>query len=357
MTTTSHNTSPYANPELETSLEKEHEKILEHARLKGIHFAKMMKPSLKGDTLIHYVSEFTSRYERMGIDVRQKVLAENTGLNIRMVSENAQEKISKLIHKQEQVKTEFFNLELQLNQQGITLDDISRIEPNKKFVPVLAVIGIGEVIFNTGAFQAFGDNLLFSFLISLAVTGSLFWLSKLLAQQLKEGSAAGKKRIAIISGAVVLALGSFYMLAKLRSEYLNEQSGFHVSPLLLVFVNILFFAVTTWYFFRNTISPEEKKKQEKLLRYKKQLEELKSEDIRLEQEIDVVRENLALQTRNLLYKPEYVKMLCLKISRWKIEAVEAFKAANLSHRSDRKAPDCFMQSIDPQDHYYQPIKP
>lgn len=347
----------YSDAELEDVLEAEHREILEQARLKGIHFARMLKPSAKGDTLVFYTSEFSAKYDRMIALVRQKIQAENASIDAQILTDTGDEKARTLQEKQQQVQTEQYNFELELQQNGFSLDDIALLQQKKNFFVILVAIGICELAFNAGAFQILGDSLLFSIIISLGVTGALFYLAKHLAQFLKENTAESRKKSLVIAGTVITALSVFYLLAKLRSEYLSEQSHSHISPFLLVFVNVLFFVVTLWYYHRHAITKQDKEQYEKLLKYKERLDDLKKQDEELQQQIDRVKQVTSSELRTLLHKPGYAKWLCQKIARWKTEAIETFKASNLSHRSDRKAPDCFLQSTEPNDIYYQPINP
>lgn len=352
-------------PELESSLEKQHRAILEEAKLKGGHYAKTNQPHLKGDALIHYVSDISAKYDEMSVMVRQRIQAENTAIDSQLMTDATDEKVKKLQEKRHGIQNEQHNLELEIAQKGINLDAIEPLRPlqNRKFLPLFGIIGISEIAFNATALQVTGDNLLFGLIISVGITLAMVLLAQFLGQHLKKSTAPNGQKALITAGATALALAVIYFLAKLRSQYMQEESQMEVSIIFLAAVNILFFAVTTWAFYKNATSEEEKqlyeekkKVYDEKMKDKNKLESLKKQNTDLEKEIEQIKQDTAGQLKIIFHKPGYQKVSIQRLAKWKIEAIETFKAANLAHRSDRQAPDCFMQTIEPNEQYYQTTK-
>lgn len=348
--------SGISDTELENSLEAEHRKNLEEARIKGKHFAKQNRPELKGDSLEYYVSELLAKYGEMKARVHQKLQPDSCHTEAKMLSDDAERKINELEQKRQSVQTQMHNFELEMNQNGESLGNMKSLKPGKNIHIILAIIGITEILFNTGALQLLGGNWLISLVMSAGITGALFFLAKHLAQYLKESSHERPRKIAVTLGATFLALGVFYLLATLRAEQLKEQAHYNVHPIFLVYVNLLFYVVTVWYYHRNTTPEKEKQEHERVGNIKKQHDDFKRQDEELEGEIKSIKDELAQKLGVLLYKPEYARRLSERISRWSMEAVEAFKSSNLAHRPDRKAPDCFLYKRTGNDNYESEIK-
>lgn len=329
---------------LENYLEAEHQKLLEKARIKGKHFARQNRPELKGDSLESYTSDSVAGHNRLIAHVNQKLQAESSKAEAQMLIALADEKAKERTEKRKTIQAETQNFELEKSENGESMHQIRSVQKSKNFNVIIAFIGLTEIAINVGALQLLGGNWLTALIMSIGITGALFLLAKQLAKYLKESSHDGMKKKLVSIGATLLALGVFYMLATLRAERLKDVAHYNIHPIWLVFLNLVFYIVTVWYIYKNTVPASEKEEHEKNLREKEHYENLKQQDRELEAEIKAIKDELNQKLNMLLYKPEYAKHLTERIRRWSAEAVEAFKSSNLTHRHDRKTPDCFLSN-------------
>ena len=328
--------------ELENYLEAEHQKLLEKARIKGKHFAKQNRPEPRGDSLDSYVGDLVAGHERLIAHANQKLQHESSKAEAQMLIASAEEKTKERTDKRKVIQAEMQNFELEKSESGESMHQMKSVEPVKGFSIILLIIGLTEVAINVGALQLLGGNWLSALVMSVGITGALFLLAKQLAKYLKESSHDGMKKKLVTIGATLLALGVFYMLASLRAEQLKDKAHYDLHPIWLVFLNLVFYVVTVWYIYKNTIPSSEKDEHDKNLREKEHYENLKQQDAELDTEIKAIKDELSQKLNMLLYKPEYAKRLIERIRRWSAECVEVFKSTNLTHRHDRRTPDCFL---------------
>ena len=334
--------SGFSDLQLESELRGQHCKILEEARIKAVHLARTNRPHLYGDNVSSYIGDLQSAYEGMVAHIWQKLQPEISHTEARMLSDETEQKVNELRQKKQDAETELYNTELVMSRNGDSLEEMAKVKPKQKDNGLIPIgIAVAETALNIYAFQLMGDNLIISLLISAGVSGALFLLAKHCAKHLKENSGQGKRNTLIAIGATIIALGVFFIIAKLRAEHLKEDGGMSIHPGILVFLNVLFYAITVWFFFRNTPTPEESVRHEKLHRLKEKTEGLKNMIKELSEEEKTIREDTSKKLKLHLHKPGYAKWLCERVHKWSAETTQAFISLNLMHRQDRSVPDCF----------------
>lgn len=331
--------------DLEAAVEREHEKLKKEITIKAIHYAKQNRPGLQETSLQAYIGEFTARYEKIISQAISRLQPELAMEQAKALNEEAAEKIKIQEGKKEEAQIALDNLDLSLEQDGISLETLNNLSPKKSNDLIPYVIVAGEIIFNVGALQLLGDTWLSSLVISSAISLSLFLLAKQYAKYLKENSHDSQKKKRATLGVTLIALGVFFLLAILRSKQLEETDSFQLHPIFLIIVNILFFVITAWHFFKKSHTATEKKEYEKLKQLKEKREELQKAVKDAESEIERIKSETKGNLQELLERPVQCKWLIELIQRYKQEAIETFKSQNLLYRKDRSVPQCFRENI------------
>ncbi|MBI4946489.1 MAG: hypothetical protein HY840_08825 [Bacteroidetes bacterium] len=327
--------------QLEAMLETRHQELLKQARIKGMHFAKQNRPHLKGDSLEFYTGDIVAGHDGMMALVNQKLQHETSKGEAQMLIAAADEKTKEKEQKKQAAETELHNFELKKEQNGESIHKTIPAPASKNVNAVLGIIGLAETVLNITALQLIGGSWISALIMSVGITCGIFVLAKQLARYLKESANDIFKKRLVAIGVTLLVTGVFYMMAVLRAKNMEQQAHFHINPIWFVFMNLVFWVGTVWYIYKNTIPKHQQEEYAKHLQEREHYDNLKNQESRLEAEIKSIKEELSKKLSMLLYKPEYAKHLIERIRRWSAEAVEAFKSANLTHRPDRMAPDCF----------------
>lgn len=345
---TSKTTGEYSNPQLEFSLEQKHNEIISEVTLQSEHFAKQRRPALFGDTLDYYISPYTSQYDQMTALVRQTVQAENVAIDAQMASDAADEKTKEQAEKRDQAQSRWISVETEMKKKGIDLEEIKSLQPGKQDYRLLiaaVIIGLGEVFFGMYSFQIMGGSLVSSFFVALSLAIAQFMIAKYFAESLRDESVGQKKKALLWAFVLVITCAISFLMAKLRSAHLSEESGTQVSPFLLLCINLLFFAAAAWHFYRNTQTAAEKKRYRELLKYKNLWEGAKAEEEAAKENISRITQERDQKIQILMHKPAYQKWLIERIYKWREEAIGTFQSVNLAQRADRQTPDCFLKNL------------
>jgi len=328
------------NEELEAKLEAGHKEIMKEVGELAQHYGQENRPELRGDSLSIYTSPFTSKYEGMRALVGQTLQPESAKAEAQMVKAESERQVNKLQEKAKDAETKKFNLKLELNQKGVSMEKLNQLKSKKRVEILIVLINCAEAIVNIAGLQLLGGNWLMSLFISIGITCSLFMLAKFLAKMLKENTETAKRKKVIAILVSCLVLGVFYLIATLRAEHLKEQH-YQIAPIFLVLLNVLFYAVTLWHYYHITKSPAEEKELEYLKQAKEMLENYEKQIAECNEKIRVLLEETAQKLTLLLNKPAYAEWLNRRITMFNKEAIDAFKSINHRNRPDRKTPDCF----------------
>jgi hypothetical protein len=208
-----------------------------------------------------------------------------------------------------------------------------------------AIICLGEIVFNTMAFQTMGDNMLFCFLLSTSVTLAIFSLAHFAANQFKN-TESRKKKIMVVAGSLLAASAVFIVLANLRSAYM-AQNDILTNPVIFFVLNLILFIATALVSYQLMPSKKEIAENREIDKIHETIEKLKKEILVLELEKDDI--NRALTERNIERSrlAHYVEYTVARIIKKYQEALAIYKSENINTRTDGKIPVCFTEEIPP----------
>ena len=204
---------------------------------------------------------------------------------------------------------------------------------------ISAIIALGEVVYNTLAFQIVGENLLFSFIISVAVSVAVFAFSHFIPFLLKSIENKLKRRLTLV-GCLAFVTGLFIALAMFRSKYLAAHDMI-ISPVYFVVINLFFFVVALLlsYFLLPTWA-EFKENSQRISKYKN-MEKNKKEIQELSSQQEANKSEL-LEKNKARLQMNYYAQYCLNVvaGMYK-ESLGIFQSNNLLYRTDKAVPTCF----------------
>jgi len=324
---------------LERNLEAGHSRLLELARKNARHLAANNRPDVTGDNLSNYTGEFKAGYEKLSADVLQALQPATNFPEAKVDADffKAKEAIC---------NKKIDELEKQNQDDNYHLDNFNpgTIKGRIRWAIIsTAIIFIGEVLFNTKAFQVTGESLLFALLLSVCISFAVFVFSHAAPLLYKAAKTLLQRRL-ILTGSLVLVTGIFTAMAIFRSTYLALHD-IHIKPGYFVVINLFFFIVSAIVsFFVLPTWPEIRENAEKLktlLAIEKRKTQIKAFD----QEKETIKENVKRLTKDrirILYLSKYVVN---KIDKMYRESIATFKATNLNFRGDLKSPDCFNEPV------------
>ena len=332
-------TTGHHDPVIENIIRQADAELQQLAVKHGKHFAKTNQPELVGDKLEHYTGEFRTRSEMLGAKIFHLLQPAKHIPHGKMDIDFTEEKAKGLDKEVEALE----------NQNHNELYDMEDFNP-KNFFSVLFwaglltfIILIGEILFNTKAFQVAGENMLFALIISFSISITVAISAHLASFLYKKAENTFQRRV-IIATTLFIVTVVFIALAFLRSIYL-ESKDVHISPFYFVIINLFFFIVSallsyfilpTWQEIKEGLHKWAKHKA--ILKRQKQIASLKNER-------EKIKEILLEKTKNRLRILYYAKYGREVIRKMHTHAVEVFKNTNMLYRSDRKTPDCFSDKL------------
>ena len=226
------------NPELEELIRVRDNELKELSRKNAKHFAKQNLPAPIGDSLQHYVGEIKTGYDKLGSEVLQRLQPEANFDEAKMDADYFKEK-DKTLENEIKIRVD------KINHAEYEMGNFNHGNIIKRLMSaggLTLIITIGEIVFNTKAFQVIGDNLLFSLMISIAVSTGILAFAHFATFLYKGAKSVLHKRL-IVFGSLLLVTIVFYIIAIFRSQYLASQN-IHISPSYFVIFNLFFFIVT-----------------------------------------------------------------------------------------------------------------
>ena len=323
------------DPVLEEMLQKRDAEIKVLVEKNAKNFAQRNLPALKGDNLLNYIGEPKARYEKLAADAFHYLQPEAHFPEAKVDAGYFKEKVK--------------NIDLEINDKEAknqhdenNLRDFAQNSiPSRitwAFVATL-IITIGEVMFNTKAFQVTGESLLFAFILSVCISFSVFLFAHITPMQYK-GASNKLQRIAIVSGALILVTCVFTALAIFRSSYLATHDV-HISPTYFVIINLFFFIVSTLVSFFVLPSWPEIKQNALLLKLQYVVKKRKKEIEKLKLEREKIMSTILERTKIRIRIAHYANYAAERIRKMYYESVGMFKTTNLIFRNDSTPPDCF----------------
>src|SRR5665213_369473 len=328
-----------SNPELEAMLKKKDTELKDSARKNAKHYASNNQPAPMGDKIGPYIEDIKTAYEALAAHARQYL---QTGTHLpegQIEADRTKEKckaldteISKLedLNKNDSFELQHFDAKSVWNRIFLTLI-------------LTGIILIGEIAFNTKAFEVAGESLLFALTISVSVSFAVFILSHVAPILYKEITNKLKRRIFVIS-ILTITMVAFYVLGIFRST-LFAQNSVSISPGYFVVINLFLFMVSVFlsYYLFPTLeeikgSIHNVKLHLAISKRKKAIAALKVH----KDELKHYMMELAKQVVRINYYTEYI---IKRIEKMYFETVGIFKSINITFRQDRKVPTCFNDEI------------
>ncbi len=323
------------DPVLEEMLQKRDDEIKVLVEKNAKNFAQRNLPALKGDNLLNYIGEPKARYEKLAADVFHYLQPEAHFPEAKVDAGYFKEKVK--------------NIDLEMNDKEAknqhdenNLRDFARNSiPSRitwAFVATL-IITLGEITFNTKAFQVTGESLLFALILSVCISFAVFLFAHI-TPMLYKGATNKLQRIGIVSGALVLVTCLFIALAIFRSSYLATHDV-HISPTYFVIINLFFFIVSTLVSFFVLPSWPEIKENALLLKLQYVVKKRKKEIEKLKLEREKIMSTILERTKIRIRIAHYSNYAAERIKKMYYESVGMFKTNNLIFRNDGTPPDCF----------------
>jgi len=226
------------DPNLEDMLQRKDAELKIQAEKNAKNFAQRNLPNLKGDNLSSYISGSKAGYEKLAADVFNYLQPQAHFPEARVDTDFFKEKLKNL-------DTEINERDAQNQNDEATLANFSQGNIPSRILWAMVstiIITLGEIAFNTKAFQVTGESLLFALVLSICISVAVFVFAHL-TPMLYKGAKTKLQRILVICGSGALVTALFVALAIFRSTYL-ETHDVHVKPGYFVVINLFFFIVS-----------------------------------------------------------------------------------------------------------------
>lgn len=340
------------DPALEDLLQKRDAELKVTAEKNSKNFAQRNLPALVGDNLLNYTGEIKAGYEKLATEVFHYLQPEAHFPEAKVDADYFKEKVKNL-------DTEINEKEAQNQRDENSLKDFA---PNSIPTRVLwaflitFLITIGEIVFNTKAFQVTGENMLFALILSIGVSISVFVLTHI-TPMLYKAAKTKLQRLTVIVGALLLVTSLFTALAIFRSSYLATHDV-HIQPGYFVIINLFFFIVSALLSFFVLPSWSEIKENALQLKLQYVVKKRKKEIEQLKAEREKIMVTIMERTKVRIRIAHYANYAVERIRKMYLETMGMFKTTNLTYRSDNTPPDCFSEdppSLDIDNFYYSII--
>ena len=332
-------TTLYNEAEIQSALLQRDYELKHQVQKSARHFAERNLPALVGDSMAAYIGEFKSGYERTASTFLQQVQPEAHFPEGKLDITRGREKESNL---QWQIEQEEAKNEKDSAQLG-NFHPKSIMQWVRTVVWIFLIIMLGEILYNTKAFEVIGETLLFALLLSLGTTVAIFVFGDLAAMLYKHVQTKIQK-ILVVFGALLIVGTVFYGLAVWRSSYLAAH-GTTVNPWLFVVFNLFYFIVSSLVSYFFLPSWQELKEHMRLMKIYRPLHERKQKVETMRAEMEQLKDSLHEMTKARVRSLHYSQYVTNTISKMYYEAIGLFVRINLMYRLDRKTPDCFALEI------------
>jgi cation transport ATPase len=340
------------DPALEEMLQKRDVELKVLAEKNSKNFAQRNLPTLVGDHLLNYTGEIKAGYEKLGTEVFHYLQPEAHFPEAKVDADYFREKVKKL-------DTEINEKEAQNQRDENSLRDFAQNSiPTRVLWAVLItfLITIGEIVFNTKAFQVTGENMLFALVLSICISIAVFVFAHM-TPMLYKGAKTKMQRISVVVGALLLVTGLFTALAIFRSSYLATHDVY-IQPGYFVIINLFFFIVSALLSFFVLPSWSEIKENALLLKLQYVVKKRKKEIEQLKAEREKIGATIMERTKVRIRIAHYANYAIERIRKMYLETMGMFKTINLTYRNDNTPPDCFSEdppTLDLDNFYYSLI--
>jgi len=332
-------TTTHYDSALEEIIFKKDAFLKEQARKNAKHFASNNLPAPAGNKLLPFTGDLKSGYEQLATEIFQHLQPDANLPEAKMDADALREKDNEL-------DAEIKNREDQNRNDKYELDGYNPGSvPARVMWAIIstAIIGVGEVLFNTKAFQVAGETMLFALLLSISVSFAVFVLAHMAPFLFKRAKTSFRRRL-VVAGALFITIGLFQTLAIFRSRYLAHHEV-DIAPFHFVIINLFFFIVSALLSYFILPSSDELKQHERRLKIYKTINKRKGEIKQLKREKEKIRDIVLEKTKERMRILYYTNYALDRIKKMYSESVSIFKNTNLIHRNDGKVPDCFSEEL------------
>jgi hypothetical protein len=327
------------DPVLEEMMQKRDTELKEMARKNAKHFAKRNLPASEGDNLSNYTGEIKAGYEKMAADVFHHLQPAAHFPEAKMDADYFKEIDRNLETGIREKETQNRNDEYELGEFNH-----GSIPSRIRYASIsTSITTVGEILFNTKAFQVTGENMLFALILSICISFAVFIFSHI-TPFLYKGAKTKFQRYMVVIGALAFVTGLFTALAIFRSIYL-ESHDVHIDPFYFVIINMFFFIVSTLVSFFVMPTWAEIKINAIRLKIYYALKKRNKEIELLKAEREKIKTTILERTKLRIRIAHHANYAVDRIRKMYRESVEIFKITNLTFRSDSKAPDCFGGTV------------
>jgi len=324
---------------LESKIKKTEERTDELPKKMAIHFAGRNLPAPQNDNLAHYTGELRTDCEKLATELHQYLQPSAGFPEAKVDADYFREKDGEL-------ELRITTLNDQNHNDRLQLHDFNpgAIATRIRWAAIVnLVIMIGEIIFNTKAFQVTGENLLFALILSISVSLSVFIFSHMVAFLYKEAKTKWRKRFIVICSLCIVTV-LFIALAIFRSTYLATHDV-HIDPVYFVIINLFFFIVSTLLSYFVLPTWQELRDNAKMLKIHYDIKKREKEVKTLKNEREEIRKTIAERTKVRIRIAHLTNYAAERIRKIYWHSVEIFKTTNLSYRTDRITPECFSEML------------
>ena len=327
------------DPVMEEMMLKGDTRIKDLARINAKHFARRNLPAAKGDNLSHYTDEIRSAYEKLASDVYGHLQPAAHYPESKMDADFFKEKVAKIEAGIKEKEAQNQNDEYELTD----FDQGSIPKHIRYAIYSTAVITVGEIMFNTRAFQVTGETMLFSFILSLCISFAVFIFSHI-TPLLYKNAKNTLQRSSVIIVSLLLATSIFTALARFRSSYLASHDV-HIRPFYFVVINLFFFVVSALLSFFVLPSWAEIKENSRRLKIFQDLKKRLREIEKLKLEVEKIKETILERTKFRIRITYHANYATERIRKMYWQSIGIFKTTNLTYRTDGQTPDCFCEVL------------
>ena len=323
------------NPVMEEMMQKKDAELKELARRNAKHFAKQNLPAAQGDNISHRTGDIRTGYEKLATDVNYLLQPSAHFPEAKMDADYFREKVEKL-------ETEIKEKEAKNRNDEYELHDFDKSSIASRICWALAgtiIITVGEIMFNTKAFQVTGESLLFALILSICISFAVLIFAHI-SPFLYKGAKTKLQRRLVIAGSLFMVSVLFIALAIFRSSYLAEHD-IHIKPFYFVIINLFFFIVSALLSFFVLPSWPEIKQNAMRLKIFYAVKRRKKEIKKLKMEIEKIKTIILERTKARIRIAHQANYAADRIRKMYWESLEIFKTTNLTYRTDGKTPDCF----------------
>jgi hypothetical protein len=327
------------DPALEKLILAKDSELKELAQKNARHLASRNLPAKDENDLSPYTNDLRSGYSALGAEMLAKLQPETHFPEAKMDADYLREKdrqiADEIKRKDDLNRNALFELG-SFNPKGL----LSRI---RFAVFMTAIIGLGEILFNTKAFEITGENLLFAFLLSVSISVAVFAFAHFMSFKYKEAETKLKRRrVAIFT--LIAATLLFTSLAVFRSRYLATHD-IHVNPVYFVIINLFFFLVSALLSIYTLPTWAEIKGNFARIKLFQSIEHRNKEIELLKTEKESIKVLVLENTKHRLRISFYANYSAERIRKMYHEALATFKSTNLIFRTDKCVPECYSHPV------------